>query len=94
MHLHISFYESYIRLVLITNAIVTKTKSVKLRLSSDYSHLSKRLRYRLFTHLIHPGFLVDSPAIYLEIVTKILLNLPSVVRSNAPFTKMHDQLSY
>lgn len=91
-HLHISFYESYIHSVLIKNAIVTKTKSVKLRISSDYSHLSKRLRYRLLSHLIHPGFIVDSPAIDLEIVKKILSDLPSVVWSNAPFTKMHDRL--
>lgn len=90
-HLHVMYYESYIRSVLSKDDLNCKfTKN--LRIVSDYLHLIKRLRYRLLAALLHTGFSIDNEAILIEDIKKILNDMSDVVWCNDLYTKMHDKL--
>ena len=89
--LHVAFFNSYISGVLLRNGITTKNSTV-IRVISDYSHVSKRLRYRVLSCIVHAGFDIDSDFIDLESIKKILSDVGDVVWNNESFTKMHDSL--
>ena len=63
-----------------------------MKVASEFLHIIKRLRYRLFSCIVHAGFEND-PETAIEICNLIeILDLSPVVWNNEAYTKMHDAL--
>ena len=90
-NLNLSFFESLINRMIKQNTIPLG-RMISIRISPDYSHIVKRLRYRILSHRIHMGFTMDSPVIDMNEVQRVLKNIPPIVFSDVPLTKMHDVL--
>ena len=67
-------------------------RKISIRISPNYSHIVKRLRYRILSHRIHMGFTMDSPVIDMNEERRVLKNIQPIVFSDVPLTKMHDVL--
>ncbi len=89
--LHMNYFKSYINVLINTNKFVNLGTKI-MRVTSDYYHLLKRLRYRLLSSIIHAGFAYDSDIISIDQIKDILKGIGEVVFCNEKYTKMHDQL--
>lgn len=85
------FYESFINRMIKKN-FLPLGRAIIIRIAPDFLHIVKRLRYRLLSSIIHMGFSIYSPILNIEIIQKVLKNIPPIVFSDIPLTKMHDSL--
>ena len=88
--LHLEYYHSYIFSCFSNSLNLNNTRAF--RVVSDFLHLIKRLRYRLLSCRLHPGFSKNNPFINISEIKNILSDLPNVIFRNEGFTKMHDRL--
>ena len=89
--LHDEYFNSYITFILKHN-LISFLKSLKFKITTDFLHLIKRLRYRLFDVKIFAGFTVSDNFFDLEILQQIFPNFSAIIWSNELITKMHDSL--
>ena len=89
--LHDEYFLSYINTV-IKNGFITFLKTRKFKISGDFLHLIKRIRYRLFGVDIFAGFTVSQNFFNVEKLKKIFPNLSNIIWSDELITKMHDSL--
>ncbi|KAK8841703.1 hypothetical protein M9Y10_015781 [Tritrichomonas musculus] len=89
--LHDEYFRSYINSIL-KNNLISFSKSLRFKVSTDFLHLIKRLRYRLFDVVIYSGFSYSDNWFNVEKLMKIFPNLPKIIWSNEIITKMHDSL--
>ena len=89
--LHMNYFKSYINVPINTNKFINLGTKI-MRVTSDYYHLLKRLRYRLLSSIIHAGFAYDSDIISIDQIKDIWKGIGEVVFCNEKYTKMHDQL--
>lgn len=85
------FFHSYINKMIKSNSL-PQIKTLTLRITPDFYHIIKRLRYRFLSHLIHMHFNIISPMLNKEQIQSVLNHLPPVVFLDIPLTKMNDQL--
>lgn len=64
-NLHNEFFKFYINSIL-KNNLISFSRSIKFKVSSDFLHLIKRLRYRLFGVEIHSGFSISNQSFNIE----------------------------
>lgn len=89
--LHNDFFKYYDKIIRSDASISNYSIIDKLSIISDPLHLLKRARYRMFSGSIHAGFSSSSAKLNIDYL-KSHLNLPTLVFSNKPFTKMQDSL--
>lgn len=89
--LHDEYFKSYITYILKHN-LISYSKSLKFKVTTDFLHLIKRLRYRLFDVIIFAGFNISDKFFNVEILQKIFPNFSAIIWSNELITKMHDSL--
>lgn len=89
--LHNEFFYSYINSI-IRNNVISFSKTIIFKVTSDFLHLIKRLRYRLFGVEIHSGFLLSNPSFNVDKLRQYFPNLPNIIWYDEPITKMHDVL--
>mgnify|MGYP001142488179 FL=1 len=77
---------------MIKKNIIIFCKPFKIRVSTDFLHLIKRLRYRLFNVIIHSGFHQSNDFFDIQKLQSIFPKIPNIVWSDEPYTKMHDSL--
>ena len=63
--LHMNYFKSYINVLINTNKFINLGTKI-MRVTSDYYHLLKRLRYRLLSCIIHAGFAYDSDILIIQ----------------------------
>ena len=85
------YFNSYINSIIKQNTILF-LRACKTRVGTDFLHLIKRLRYRLFGVDIHCGFLLSNNSFNIEKLKTIFDKLPHVIWNDEPYTKMHDSL--
>ena len=90
-NLHNEYFNSYITFIIKHN-LISFTKSLKFKVTTDFLHLIKRLRYRLFGVKIFSGFTISEYFFDVEILQQIFPNFSAIIWSNELITKMHDSL--
>ena len=89
--LHDDYLNSYIKTVT-KNNMISFSKTLKFKVVSDFLHIIKRLRYRLFGVCIYCGFKKSDHFFNIDQLIKIFPKLPSIVWCDESFCKMHDSL--
>lgn len=85
------FFQTYIDKMMKTNMFPTN-RMICVRITPDFLHLIKRFRYHLLSNKVHMNCLNDLHFIDIKEIQKVLINVPEIVFSNLPLTKMHDSL--
>ena len=63
-----------------------------IRISPDFMHLCKRLRYRLLSNLVHMNFGEKSVFVDIQQIRSILKHVPEISFFNDKMTKIHYSL--
>lgn len=91
--LHDEYFKSYITFILKHN-LISFSKSLKFKVTTDFLNLIKRLRYRLFDVKIFTGFTISDNFFDVEILQQIFPNFSAIIWSNELITKMILFLSF
>ena len=86
-----NFFNSYFKRMINLNKLLNE-RMVTIRISPDFLHIIKRIRYRLLSNRIHMNFFKNSPFIDIFEIEKLLKDVPKIVFNNLQITKMHDIL--
>ncbi|KAK8870442.1 hypothetical protein M9Y10_008324 [Tritrichomonas musculus] len=89
---HENFFLSYIKSI-IKNNIISFSRTRLFKISSDFLHIIKRLRYRLFWADIFAGFTLSENFFNIDKLKKLFPKLADVIWSDEPITKMHETLA-
>lgn len=84
-NIHENFFLSYIKSIVIS---FSRTRLFKI--SSDFVHIIKRLKYRLFWADIFAGFTLSENFFNIDKLKKLFPKLADVIWSDEPITKMHE----